>query len=122
LALRHNALDGLREETIAVAAIGCRDDPRTKKVIEQQIPGGIGGTLAGQHQDAVHPAASRRGGLATVVGLPGTRGDEGPGPLRLCFGHQELQLAGLVAAEGKAGLVVALDEEPRAAEQGGEPR
>jgi hypothetical protein len=107
LALRHNALDGLREETIAVAAIGCRDDPRTKKVIEQQIPGGIGGTLAGQ---------------ATVVGLPGTRGDEGPGPLRLCFGHQELQLAGLVAAEGKAGLVVALDEEPRAAEQGGEPR
>ena len=123
LALRRGALDGLREETIAVATIGRRDDPRIQQVIEEQIAGRFGGALAGQHQDAVHPAAGRRRGrLATVVGLPGAGRDEGPCTLYLRCGHQELQLAGLVAAEREAGLVVVLDEESRTAEQGGEPR
>jgi hypothetical protein len=123
LSLRRGALDGLREETIAVAAIGRRDDPRTQKAIEQQIAGRIAGALAGQHQDAVHPSPGRRcGGLTTVVGLPGAGRDEGAGTLGLGFARQELQLAGLVAAEREAGLIVALDEEPRTPEQCGEPR
>ena len=70
-----------------------------------------------QHGVAVEAeAGAEGGGLAHVVGLGGALGDHRVGAQRLGLAHQEFQLAGLVAAGGHAGAVVALDEEARAAE------
>ena len=51
------------------------------------------------------------GGLAAMVGLGRALGHDHVGALRLGLGHEEFQLAGLVAAGGKAGAIVALDPE-----------
>ena len=63
------------------------------------------------------PKRRRRGrGLAHVVRLHRALGDQGVGALGQRLAQQELELAGLVAAGGQAGAVVALDPEFGAAE------
>ena len=57
-------------------------------------------------------------GLARVVGLRGTLGDQGVGTVLHRVGHQVFQLAGFVAAGGQAGAVIALDPELRSAQSG----
>jgi hypothetical protein len=74
---------------------------------------------AGQHQDAIETESGGRGGrLAAVVGLDRPGCDQGARPLLLRFGQQEFQLAGLIAAEGQPGLVVALDQQAGSAQGG----
>ena len=85
------------------------------QVIEQDIAvmvvvrlGAAGAVL--QQDMAFHAQLRReRRRLAGVVRLRRALGHDQVGALRLGLGHQELQLAGLVAAGGKAGAVVALD-------------
>src|SRR5882672_4597935 len=57
--------------------------------------------------------ARGRGGDPCVVALLATSGDQGVAPPCQRFGAEELELACLVAAEGEAGEVVALDEQAR---------
>ena len=64
----------------------------------------------------------RRGHLAAPVGLGVGAGDHGIGALRQHVGEQELELAGLVAAEREPGQVVALDPDLGAAERRAEAR
>ena len=59
---------------------------------------------------AVHAEARGEGGrLSRVVGLRGALGHDHVGALLDRLGHQELELAGLVAAGRKSRAVVALD-------------
>ena len=65
-----------------------------------------------EHKDAVQAKACRGcGGLAAVIGLQCTAGDQSPGTLFQGFGNEKFQLAGFVATECKAGLVVAFDQD-----------
>ena len=57
-----------------------------------------------------------------MIGLHGTLRDHGVGPLRQRLAPQEFELARLVAARAKAGAVVALDPELRAAQGLAQPR
>ncbi len=99
------------------------DDLCSKKPVEQEVGAGLRRRLADQHQNAVKAEFGRcRGSLAAVVGLQSPGGDERIGPGRLGFGHQEFQFAGLVAAKGEAGLVVALDQQVRAMQGFFQPR
>jgi hypothetical protein len=66
-------------------------------------------------------ASGRGRGLAAVVRLHATRGKQCIGALGECRTDQELELAGLVAAEAETGRVVALDQDLRPAEVQGEP-
>ena len=94
-----------------------------QQVIDEQVAGeGLGG-VAAQHQDALE-AGSDGGGRRQprVVGLEAAGGEDHLRPFGQGVGHQQLQLAHLVAAQGQAGLVVALDPEGRAAQPGREAR
>src|SRR5512140_2735812 len=57
-----------------------------------------------------------------MVGLQRASANEHPSALLLGLRNQELQLAGLVAAERETGLVVTLDEDTRPAQCRREPR
>ena len=70
-----------------------------------------------QQDMARHPeAGGEGGGLAGVVRLGGTLRHHQVRTLCLGLGHQELELAGLVAAGRQPGAVVALDPDLRSAE------
>ena len=65
-----------------------------------------------EHQDAVEANRTRRGGgHSRVVGLRGAARDDDVGALRERVGHQELEIARFIAAEGQAREVVPLDED-----------
>ncbi len=82
------------------------------------VIGGILGAGAVFQKDmAIHPQLGGTGrGLACVVRLRGPLGDHQIGALFQRFRHQEFELAGLVAAGGHAGAVIALDPDPRSAQ------
>src|SRR5690606_6114393 len=70
-----------------------------------------------ENNDAFETAFRRRGGrLARMVRLYSPRGDEGGRPFLECIANQEFKFAGFIAAGAKAGAVVALDEDVRAAQ------
>ena len=84
------------------------------------------GLARGEHEDAVESNGARGGGRhPRVVGLRRAARDDDVGSLREGVGHQELELARLVAAERESGEVVALDEDSwtpvGAAERGAQP-
>ena len=87
------------------------DDFCSKKLVQQEVGTDPGRRLTNKHEEAVKAKfRSRRGSLAAVVGLQGSGSDKRICTGGLCFGHQEFQFAGLVAAKGKTGLVVAFDQ------------
>ena len=93
-------------------------------MVEQQVALQLGaGVAAGQHEvDIEAKLCAGGGGLPAVVGLHAGAPNDQVGALRERLAEQELVVAGLVAAEGEAGAVVALDDETRAAEMGGKAR
>ena len=98
-----------------------------KDVVQKDVARFLVGRIASGHpalqQDmAFHPhPAGRRRRLADVVGLHRPLGDQHVRLFLHRLADQKFQLAGLVAARGQAGAVVALDEQPRAAEQFAQP-
>ena len=77
---------------------------------------------SGLDQDHVQaqPATGRRV-QPRVVGLPDIDQDQGVAPFGAEVGHPELEGAHLVAAEGEAGKVIALQQQARPAERRREP-
>ena len=109
--------------------VGVRRDeaePRPEQPVEQDVAGRLVAGPVPRHPAleqrlALEPVSAGGGrGLADVVGLHGTMGDQGVGALCQRVADQELELARLVAAGREAGAVVALDVEARAAEPPGE--
>ena len=93
-------------------------EPVEQDVAVVLVVGILGVDAMLEQDDAAHAELGRDGGgLAAVIGLDGALGDHRVGALGLGVGHQELELAGLVAAGAEAGAVVALDPELRAAQQ-----
>ena len=90
---------------------------QAEQVVEDQIALGTLRRVPVDHAVAGHAVPGRScGGHAHVVALEGPAGDQGvaaPGP---GVGHQELELAGLVAAAGQAGEIVPLHPEPARSE------
>ena len=75
-----------------------------------------------QDKHTVHPEScgrSRR--LTAMVGLNCPRSNQRVCLLRLSIRNQILELANLVASEGVAGQIIALDPQVGAAKFGGEP-
>ncbi len=95
--------------------------PRAEQVVEEQVAGRRPGRVAAQDEDAAQPAArGRRRRLTGVVRLDRAQRHERVRPCVQRLADGEFQLAGLVAAGGEAGLVIALHEEPGPAERPGE--
>ena len=94
--------------------------------VEQQVAVRRGDGLvlpALQDEDRIHAQPpGTGGGHPRPVGLHSRPGDHGVAVLGDGVGEDEVELARLVAPEGESGLVVALDEETRSAEFGGEGR
>ena len=96
--------------------------PRAEELVEQEVAGED--LRAGLEVEEVrlHPEEARgRGGEPGVVRLQPAEGRDLRRPLPLRLRHQVLELARLVAAEGRAEEVVALHED-RPAQLGREPR
>ena len=94
---------------------------RAEQAVEQHVPivqiGFSGMAATTQDQFAIQAQPGAGGcGLARMVRLQGTYGENRVGAQRLRLAKQELQLAQLVAAQAEAGEVVALDVKPRSAE------
>ena len=127
LAARAQAGRDPREFGLEVGAALDEMQPSTPEAIEQDVAaplivGVVAGDPALEDQRAAEPVAGGRGrGLAAVVRLHPARGDQDVGALLDRLAEQELELAGLVAAEREAGRVVALDQDVRAAEPRRQP-
>jgi hypothetical protein len=89
-------------------------DLGSQELVQEQVAVPMAGALSSQDQAAVQAKLGGGSGrLAGMVGLGRASGDDGISSLLQSIGHQELQLASLVAAGDQAGLIVALDEETR---------
>ncbi|MCK7520562.1 MAG: hypothetical protein MZV64_24145 [Ignavibacteriales bacterium] len=83
----------------------------------RKLAEGSFGQLARQHERTVKSKARRRGScLTAMIGLHRARRDQRLRTLLARFRHEEFQFAGLVAAEGEPGLVVALDQNARSSQ------
>ena len=123
LPVRFGLLEGLSQGVLPVRTFARPDEARPEQLIQQKIGGCLPWPIAGQDQAAFKAeAGGRGGGLPAVVGLDRTGGDEHVRALSLRLGDEKLQFTGLVPAEGQAGLVVALDQQVRAAEGRGQAR
>src|SRR5687767_5770409 len=90
--------------------------PGAEQVIEQQIAVRQVRLFAIQDEFALKPRFRRRcRGLATMVRLGRACRDECVGALSQRLADEEFKLARLVAAQGKAGLVIPLDQQLRTA-------
>jgi hypothetical protein len=84
-------------------------ETRTEQAIEEQIALIFGRRVAAQDENGLHPeAARRRSDHAGMVRLMSAGRDQHACLLRQRIGHQIFELAHLVAAAAKAGIVVAL--------------
>ena len=97
------------------------DDLGAEHAVEQQVAGyllvGRAGLDDGHVQAQPHAG---RGVQPGVVALADVDQHEGGTPFGERVGHPELQRAHLVAAEGEAGQVVALDQHRRPAQRRGQ--
>jgi hypothetical protein len=74
---------------------------------QQRVPDVVRGDLVDQHHPGRNPRlAGGQRGRQPVVGAQVADGDQRATPLAQRIRHQELQLAGLVAAHGRAAAVV----------------
>ena len=109
-------VEGFLQERVAMRPVS-PNDFGSKELIQEEVGAGLRGRFADENKDAAKAEpGGGSGGLAAVVGLQGPGGEERVGSQGLGFGDEEFQFAGLVAAEGEAGLVITLDEEMRAGE------
>ena len=84
-----------------------------KHVAVQPVIGIVGSGAVFKDRVALHPqTCAERGRLADMVRLRGTLRDDHVGLSGQRLAHQELQLAGLVAAGGHPGAIVPLDPKP----------
>jgi hypothetical protein len=104
-------------------AIAGKHHLRTEQVFQQQVPVPDRRRVAAQDHHAPQTAArGGRGGLPGVIGLHPAHRDERVRALIQRVRHREFELAGLVAAGGETGLVVALDEKAGASKRTGQAR
>jgi hypothetical protein len=110
----------LGEQPVAIAPRGPRDPDQlgADQAIEEDVAGGRGWVrriVAAQDEHALHAElGGGKSGGARVVGLLAAARDHVRGLMRDGLGHQVLELADLVAHQLRAGVVVALDPDPRA--------
>ena len=103
--------------TARIALYGC-----TMQAIEQHVAivlvVALADTGAILEQDVAGDteAGSKRRRLSGMIRLGGTLGEDNIGILHVRLSHQELELAGLVAAGGHTSAVVALDPDTRTTE------
>ena len=80
------------------------------ELLQELIAQAFGDAPLLEDQNTAHAQPARsRGGEHGMVGLGSAGGEDQLCALLLCVGQQELQLPGLVAAQAKAGEVVAFD-------------
>ena len=81
-----------------------------EQAVQQQVALVFGWRVPAQHQGGCHAEPARRRRHHTgVVGLVAAGGDQHARSLGQRIGHQELQLADLVAPAAEAGIIVPLD-------------
>ena len=103
-----------------ILAIGVGIAPGAEQIAQQNIPRLVIKRIHIRHpffvldMDLHAKAGGGGGGDPNIVRLHGTGYDNGVGSFRLGRAEIELQLTGLVAAEGQAGQIIALDEQVQA--------
>ncbi len=104
-------------DILALAVFSAPVDNGAEQGIEQEIAVQDGRGISAECQMTGQAAdRCRGGGLPAVIGLGGAAGDQDIRPAGQGLAQEVFQLPGLVAAEGKAALVVALHQDPRSPE------
>jgi len=122
---RRGRRDGVaRADVLVVDDHLLRGEPQVhaEQLVQEQVALKLVVLAPAEHQDAPQPEpARRRGRLPGVVGLGRAHRQNHIRALAPGVGHQVLQLPGLVPAEGQAGQVVSLDQNPGTAQRGAQP-